>query len=286
MGALSAGAVQVTFQGDTFFIRGNRSDGTVLSLNTRDHLYEVETDLVSPITGRNWDYGTLFDYDASSATAMYAAVDYDPNDYGDWISGGYWLHVRGNWRAGAVTGVEIGAFVDGPEISGPASVPVTGTATYNGTAGGLAFTRTGSDSPDGIPVGTYEALEYTASFRAVADFSDMTISASIYDIGGYGYQAYPDGTLLEGYGTTPGTLHYGPTPIAADGTWSGTAFSATDPRFTFTTVEGSWGGQFSTIDDANGDPRLVAGTHGGRIVSSGGSESVFIGGHHAVTDNF
>ena len=106
-----------------------------------------------------------------------------------------------------MTAVEVGAFVDGPEISGPANLPATGTATYNGYAGGLAVTRTGNDAwlaRNGIPSGVYELFEYPGDFRAVADFGMGMIEASISNIAGYGWQEFPNGTLLEGEGATPG----------------------------------------------------------------------------------
>ena len=129
-------------------------------------------------------------------------------------------------------------------------------------------------------------FEYAGDFRAVADFGGGTIEASISNIEGYGWQEFPDGTLREGAGSMPATLYFGPTSISADGSWSGTAFSFSDPRYTISSSEGSWGGRFSTIADSAGDPRLIAGTHGGRIITTGGTESVFVGSHHAVTDNF
>ena len=287
---VTSDAAQVTFQGDTFFITVEREDGRTLALNSADHLEAVETDLQSPfVPGRGFDHGYLARFDANSATVMYGAVDYDPNSLGDWMAGGYWIHVRGDLQSGSVTGVEVGAFVDGPEISSAATVPVTGTATYNGLAGGIAFTRTGTDAwlaTNGIPAGAYELFEYSGDFRAVADFGAGMIEASISNIDGYGWQEFPDGTLLEGAGSSPGTLYFGPTSINADGTWSGTAFSITDPRYTIATAEGSWGGRFSTIADSAGDPRAAAGTHGGRVITTGGTESVFVGSHHAVTDNY
>ena len=138
-------AAQVTFEGDDFFLSVRRQDGSTLALNSRDHLQEVETDLVSPITGRSWDHGYVARFDANSATVAYAAVDYDPNSLGDWMSGGYWIHVRRNLQAGNVTGVQVDAFVDGPEISSAATVPVTGTATYN------AVSPVGLPSPGQAP---------------------------------------------------------------------------------------------------------------------------------------
>ena len=58
--------------------------------------------------------------------------------------------------------------------------------------------------------------------------------------------------------------------------------SMSNPYFTVTSTTGSWGGKFSNVQDAAGDPRLVAGTYGGRAVTSGGTESVFVGAYYGL----
>ncbi len=287
-------AAKVRFEGNTFFLTIRRQDGSTLAINSRDHLQHVKTGLASPyVDGRSFDEGCLGKVDARGVTIMCGAVEYDEYDYdflGDWLAGGYWLHVQGNVQAGRVTGVELGAFVDGPEISGPVDLPLRGTATYNGPAGGIGITRTGNDAwliANGVPVGTYEVVEYTGSFRAVANFSDMTISATISNLRGDAWQKFPDGTSREIYAAAaPGVAYFGPTPINSDGTWSGTDYRFVDPRYTVATAEGSWGGRFSDTADTAGDPRLIVGTHGGHVITTGGTEIIFTGSHHGVTASY
>lgn len=184
---------------------------------------------------------------------MRGVIDYDPNDFGDWMAGDYWMHARGNPAAGTVSAVEVAAFVDGPVISGPADLPVSGTATRSGRASGLYAGRIGTDLP-GVPPGRIKIGEYSGSFRAVADFSRDTISGSVTNIFVDTVAANLDGTVLSGAGSVPARFEFGATAIGSNATFTGTDVRIVDPRLPFTTNEGSWGGRFSTIDDPSGDP--------------------------------
>ena len=278
-------AAQVTRSGDTDTLRVRRRNGSSFSLNTDQHLVEVSDVLVSPVTRRLWQDGYLFDYDANSLTVMRGAIDYSSTDVTDWLAGGYWLHVQGDYANDNITGVEIGAFIDGPEISRPANVPISGTATYNGIAAGLYGSRAGTDVP-GVQTGTFEMGEYDGAFRARADFGRGTVSASITNIYVEAVAITPDGTVYDASGPSDSQLHFGSAPINSNGTFTGTSVTATDPRFSSLRAEGSWGGRFSTIDDATGDPRLLAGTHGGTVTTPGGTQVQFIGAHFGATPSF
>ena len=278
-------AAQVTVSGERITLRVRRRDGSGFSLNTVDHLVESSGVVTSPVTGRSWQSGLLFDYDANSFTVMRGAIDYDPNDLGDWMTGGYWMHARGNLAAGAVSAVEVGAFVDGPEISGTANLPVSGTASYSGIAAGLYASRYGSDIA-GAEAGSIALGEYEGSFRAVADFSRGTISGSVSSVVVDGVITAPDGTVYADYGSSPVRLELGSTAINSNGTFTGTDVRLTSSGFSFVRNEGSWGGRFSTIDDRTGDPRAVAGTHGGAATTSGGTEIVFTGAQFGATPSF
>ncbi len=282
---VSTDAAQVTRQGSTVALRVRRQNGGSFSLNTAQHLVEASAVSVSPVTGRAWQDGILFDYTSNSLTVMRGAIDYSSTDVTDWMAGGYWLHVRGDWANAHVSAVEVGAFVDGPEISGPANVPLTGTATYNGIAAGLYGLEAASDV-SGVPAGTVELGEYDGVFRARADFGRGTVSASITNIYVDAIAITPDGTVYDASGSSASQLHFGAAPISSNGTFTGTSVTATDPRFSSLRAQGSWGGRFSTIDDASGDPRLLAGTHGGTVTTPGGTEVQFIGAHFGATPDF
>jgi hypothetical protein len=282
---VSTDAAQVTRSGDTYTLRVRRQNGGGFSLNTAQHVVESSTVSVSPVTGRNWVDGLLFDYNASSLTLMRGAIDYSSSSVTDWMAGGYWIHIRGDWERGNVSGVEVGAFVDGPEISRPANVPLSGTASYTGIAAGLYGLEAGMGVP-GVQEGTVELGEYDGVFRARADFGSGTVSASVTSIYVDAIAITPDGTVYDASGVSPSQLHFGTASINSNGTFTGTSVTATDPRFLGLRVEGSWGGRFSTIDDATGDPRSLAGTHGGTVTVPGGTQVQFIGAHFGATPSF
>ena len=281
---VSTDAAQVTVTSNRITLRMRRRDGSGFTLNTVDHLVDGEQG-VSPVTGRSWSGGILLDYDANSLTVMRGAIDYSSTDITDWMAGGYWLHVRGNLNTGSVTGVEVGAFVDGPEISGPASIPVSGTASYNGIASGIYAGQYGTDVAGGQP-GTIELGEYSGSFHAVADFSRGTISGSVRNIVVDDIATEPDGSVYSGYGAVPTRLELGATAIRSGGTFTGTNVRLVDPRYSIASNEGSWGGRFSTIDDITGDTRAVAGTHGCSATTTGGTAVRFIGAQFGATPSF
>ena len=133
-------------------------------------------------------------------------------------------------------------------------------------------------SPGSVEVGEFEAIA-----TLTADFSAETISGCVGCQGGISvsgvYQDKATGTV----GTFEDvTLDYrvnlGAAPIDSD---TGT-FTSSNVRVTSSTVptarsSGAWGGQFSNIPDAAGDPRLVAGTFGGEASTPGGSRGAFVG---------
>ncbi len=282
---VSADAAQVTRSGDTFTLRVRRQNGGGFSLNTAQHVVESSAVTVSPVTGRNWVDGLLFDYTANSLTVMRGAIDFSSDDANDYMAGGYWIHIRGDWANAQVSGVEVGAFVDGPEISRPANMPLSGTASYTGIAAGLYGLEAGRGVP-GVQEGTIELGEYDGLFQARANFGTNTVSASITGITVDAIAVTPDGTVYDASGASPSQLHFGAASINSNGTFTGTSVTATDPRFSSLSTQGSWGGRFSAIDDATGDPRALAGTHGGVVTTPGGTEVKFIGAHFGATPSF
>ncbi len=276
-------AAQVTRQGSTFHLKVLHRDYTAFTLNTDDHLIESDAG-VSPVTGRAWEDGVLVGYNSTALIVMRGAIDYSISDVNDWMAGGYWLNVEGNWRDGQVSGVEVGAFVDGPEISEPANIPVGGNASYSGIASGAYAAEYGTDT-DGT-AGTIEIGEYSGSFRAVANFSRGIVSGSVRNVYLDAVVTEPDGTSYPDYGSSPTRLEIGATAINSEGTFNGTDVRLADPRFSFSTNEGSWGGRFSIIDDYAGNPRVIAGTHGGAATTTGGTAIRFIGAHFGATPDF
>ena len=153
---VSTDSAQSSFDGDTYTLRIARRNGSTLSLNSNDHQVGSESQ-TSSSTGREITVEHLLDYDARSITVALGAVEFDPG-FGGWMSRGYWIHLTGNWAEGEASDVEVGAFVDGPEFSGSASVPDIGTATYEGVATGLFSKKQETSSPDFSNPGTRRRL--------------------------------------------------------------------------------------------------------------------------------
>lgn len=145
--AFTAGTSDVTgvgtsFDGSRFELRVNRQNGSSTTLDTdRDDVSDVEE--VSPsenlVTNRNAAEGYIYRLNAREFTAAGVAVEWSNDDFTDYLSGGYWLHV--DFRT---QDAEIGAFIDGPAFEDSIQVPVTGTATYNGRAAGVYLSRYGT----------------------------------------------------------------------------------------------------------------------------------------------
>ena len=88
------------------------------------------------------------------------------------------MHVTGD--AEQVTGMEVGAFVDGPEISSAVDVPLLGIATYHGVASGFAVQRMGTEGiAAGVPQGTTLIGGYDGSLDLIADFGAARIWGTI-----------------------------------------------------------------------------------------------------------
>ena len=278
---VSTDSAQSSFDGDTFTLRIARRNGSTLSLNTDDHQVSGGPG-TSRATGREMSVGSLLDYDARSITFALGVVEFDPG-YGGWMSRGTWVHLTGNWADGDVNGVEVGAFVGGPEFSGPASVPVGGTATYEGVASGIASSR--GETPGGF---RRETLEYAGDFRLTADFSSGLVSGEIHSDLVVGFRALDDGTPQAGSRPTEARIGLGSTSINSDGSFVGTDVTLMDLNLNTqgSSSEGYWGGRFSTIDDLTGNPRAVAGTHGVTYTTPAGYTVTYVGYHFGATGDF
>ena len=261
-----------------------RRSGGALSLDTAHHTidYEIGT---SSITGRSFGSAAMLKHSASEFTLARVATDWASDDATDYLAGGYWLHATGDIYNGRVTAAEMGAFVDGPELRDPPSLPITGTATYNGLAAGLYAARYGSDVPD-VPRGTNEIGEFEGNLRMVANFGAGNISGAVNDI----YLSYigetPGGVAYSGQNERSDyRLNLGTAQIDSNGTFTGNDATLTHPLLSISST-GSWGGRFSTTDDSAGNPRLVAGTLGGSGTTSGGSIASFVGAFYGATPQF
>ena len=86
-----------------------------------------------------------------------------------------------------------------------------------------------------------------------------------------------------GYTDTPESapsrfmVRFGATPFNPDGTFLGTAVTLEDAGpDTIVQSSGHWGGMFSSIPDASGEPRAMAGTVGAEGTTADGSQLAVI----------
>jgi hypothetical protein len=283
-------AASTIFDGQRLTLRVQRDDANALTLDINSDTLESEA-LDSPIPGHSGRDWVQLDVDAGGTTLAYTAVSWSNSDHTDYLAGGYWLRAAGDVLSGSVTGVEVGAFVDGPEldISNPPTTPMQGTATYSGFAEGVYAGRYGSIVPgQTLSEGSTETGIWSSTIGLTADFGAGTISGCIgcqtsVNVTGVYQDAATGETGAFADMATPYRVHLGAASFASNGT-----FRSQDVSISFAGValsgSGAWGGQFSNIPNGNGDPRLVAGTAGGEFTTPAGAEGAFIGAYFGTSE--
>ena len=292
---VSSDAAEVGVDNGIIFLTVTRDAGSRFTLNSDDHAYASESIPRSETLSRQGPATEVDMSDITDGAATMAGIwveEWEPG-YGEWLALGLWLHLEGDIEDGSirgVRGVEVGAFVDGPELDGIPSLPPAGTATYSGIADGVHAGEYGTDGiVDGVPQGSQLVGTYTGDLTLVADFGagpseSGTIGGHIDNIEIDELVVTPSGDEIHVVETMEDRIELGAVPIDSDGSFSGRTVRLTHPDGGITSSEGAWGGKFSTIADGNGDPRLVAGTHGVNATFSGGSELTMIGVFYGVTE--
>ena len=280
----NASGISSTFDGQALTVAISRQGADTIALNTADTIIDSgNVNSLVGLEGRSSRSRGVFSYTSSSATLAEIAVDWKNSDPTDYLAGGYWLHIDGDIAAGTVSAVEIGAFIDAPELSlsDPPNLPIQGTASYRGAAAGLYAAEYGTDA-DG-PAGSTEIGEFSGIATLSADFGARTINGCVgcegsIDLSGV-YQNSATGAVSS-FSNVPTDyrVHLGAAPIDSNaGTFVSHGVTLSSTAVPVASSSGAWGGQFSNIPDATGDPRLVAGTFGGEATTAGGSQAVFVG---------
>ena len=280
---ITTDAASLTFNGQDLYATITREDGSTIHINSADHLATPIEQDISVTTGRAFASAYAENVTNESTTIARGGVDWDSADPTDWLGGGYWIHI--SHPSGVAQGVEVGAFIDGPEISGRPTLPVTGTATYAGISAGLYTTLYGRDL--GI-TGSTEVGEYEGRLVMTADFADASVSGRVDNIRIQGM--YTDGITGGTQFIAPHLTDYagnlGRLSIAGDGTFRGSGVALSSPTIPITSSSGNWGGRFSTVPDKAGNPRIVAGTLAGEAATAGGTSTAFIGAFYGATPDF
>ena len=277
---------RANLEGSKLTVMVTRGDDSSFTFNTADDRFSQETSTseVSGLEFTHWGFVKQTGAGARTETTLaYAAHTSTGDDATDWLAGGYWLQLHGDIGVGRIDRIEAGAFVDGPELRTSPTLPTIGTAAYNGEARGFYGTVYGTDDPN-VPQGSVEVGLYEGKVALTADFQDAIVSGEIDEITlDYRLTEAGSGDVFTGQIESEYTLTLGDAPIAANGQFASKDITLAHPDLTITS-SGSWGGRFSSEADADGNPRVVAGTHGGTGTTPEGSKASFIGAFYGVTD--
>ena len=131
-------------------------------------------------SSREW---ILTDNHYDGRVLLYAVVDWDNADPTDYLAAGWWLAYPPGVPARAVETATRGVFLDGPELdpANPPDLPLTGTATYVGGAGGL-YTYNYGRSWNEL-AGSSETAEFAGPISLTADFDQNRLTGCLGCLG-------------------------------------------------------------------------------------------------------
>ncbi len=221
---------------------------------------------------------------------LYALVSWNDADPADYLAAGWWLVYPPGAPYTAGKYATRGVFIDGPELdpANPPNLPLTGTATYVGGAGGPYTYEYGRDWGEEL-AGSSDTTEFTGIIALTADFGKRSITGCL--------------GCVEPIETAPGQHLYPlltwrtPDPAAspadydlrfsasfdAAGAFESSDITVTHPERTITNAAGTWRGQFSNAPDADGNPRRVVGSSDVHFAEEDGSVGRFTGIFDALT---
>ena len=220
-----------SFDGEVLRIAVARADGRAEHFSSlRDEWYSWSWFPFMPNhSGRRWTMGKT---DRDGVSLAYALVSWDNDDPTDYLSAGFWMRFDGarTTRRLDPANAEIQPFIDGSELDArfPPELPVSGTANYAGSAGGVYRYR----PPGAEPL----AEEFTATMTLQADFAAGTVAGCIGCVGDIALEREHLYVLLGWRGGEAAVQHppadyeirFAPTAIGATGGFAG-ATVAVDP---------------------------------------------------------
>ncbi len=265
-------AVTTSFDGRNIRLTVRHTDGDRIVFNAAtDRIVSENLDPV--ISGYTYRGDGLLTYTDTSVSIAAIYTNWNNSDPTDYLAGGYWMHLEGRTNPLEVTGAEIGAFVDGPEISrAPTALPRLGTATYRGQATGLYV----YEWSEGSEIGDLQAAS-----TLTANFTTNTISGCIgcnggIVVNGVAEDANGRATVFEDV-HVPARMQLGAASFGSDGAFRNRDVVLERDDETVTRTSGSWGGRFSNLPTRAGDPRLVAGTAAAEWTEADGSQGSLVG---------
>ena len=279
------------FDGESLRFFVTLPDGNVASVNTTDDVIGVQPGM-TPVPGHQAQAWTFLKITDDATSVAHALVSWDPDDPADYLMAGWWAEFPDQKPPLSLREAEQFAIIDGPALDhGVASqLPLDGTATYAGPAGGLYAYEAGSDW--GENEGEFVLEEYQGTITLTADFQDGTLKGCIGCVGDLVTQRAHFGVFLgQEVSDVQGIakdyeLHLATAIIREDGMFDRDRVTLKHPERTVTLSEGYWGGSFSSRQDTDGNPRLVAGFSNVYFEESDGSAGVLTGSFVGVSETF
>lgn len=275
---ISDDMVTQMWDGETLGVTIARQGSPALVLSSdADVLGDPSTMTASPVRGVDYNWRSMGVGEVVDGTTTLArfGVDWHSDDATDYLAGGYWLSV--NATDAENPSVEVGAFMDGPEFDTAPTLPLSGTATYEGRAQGLhtvqyvpgEFGRTKRD---------FRIGEFDGDVTLTADFANLVIGGWIDNI----YSTEESSSVQRPRSTRPYIISLGQAPIDSNGGFTGSVGVSTRSN-NVASSEGGWNGQFSGVPVSGTDrnPRLVGGTFGTTWVHTGGTTGQYVGSFYA-----
>ena len=220
---------------------------------------------------------------------LYATVSWNDADETDYLAAGWWLVYPPGAPIRAFESATRGVFLDGPELdpASPPDLPLTGTATYVGGAGGVYTYNYGRNW--GELADSSEFTEFAGPISLTADFDRNRLTGCLGCVGPIeidpGRHLYPIVTWrTPDPAASPADydVHF-EASFGATGAFEDTAITVTHPDRTITTSAGTWQGQFSNVPDVDGNPRRVVGSTDVHFAEDDGSQGRFTGIFDALT---
>ncbi len=282
---------QTTFVDGVLSINVRYHDGRTRTLDTTRHREQSwAVHLPRPTqpdySSREW---LLAENHHDGKILLYTVASWNDADPTDYLAAGWWLVYPPDVPIWAFESATRGVFLDGPELdpAKPPDLPLTGTASYMGTAGGLYTYQYGRDW--GELAKSSEYTEFAGPISLTANFDQSRLTGCL--------------GCLELIETAPGRHLFpavpwqGPDPAAspadydlyfaasfgAAGAFEDTDIRVTHPDRTITRTAGTWRGQFSNVPDVDGHPRRVVGSTDVHFAEADGSVGHFTGIFDALT---
>ena len=144
----------------------------------------------------------------------------------------------------------------------------------------------------GANEGAFVIDEYQGAVTLTADFADGTLRGCVGCVGDLvtrraHFRVFLGEQLIDVQAVAADyEIHLATAILREDGMFERDRVTVRHPERTITESEGAWGGALSSRQDADGNPRLVAGFSGASFKESDGSEGEFFGSFLGLSERF